>query len=821
MNKKIMIMKKTYLTVLMALLSVCCLSGASPSGRFEVKGRVVNTRNDPVEFSTVVIAADTSGSGQEVAGGITDDMGYFKFNVPTGEYVVVCQCLGYEKSVTDLVVAGDISMDDIVLGEQDNKIGEVVVKASSIRREADRYVVSVAGTTAAIGRDALEMLSIAPGVWVNNDKISVNGREGVRIMVDERLLSMSSDELVAYLRSIEAENIQKIEVIPYSGAEYDADSQGGIIKITLKKKRNDGLEGSVAMRYMYGKNSYDYAPSANLRYRHNKLSLYTDISFRKRKNSGDVVENTQYKNMDTESVITTGMRAKNTPVNGKLGGIYEFDDRRSLGVEVSGGYSDGPSTTSAEANITGGNIFTHDVSRYETTGNRKSFYGTFNYVSKLDTLGSTFKVIGDFSLRKTKSDNDYYTHTTVYDLPGMAYNSERDGFSRLFSRNDYNVYSVNSDLDLHLSPKSVLRTGAKFTYNNMDDKALYDAYDGSDWIVDQETSLKQDYSEYIGALYASFGSKVGKVSYSLGLRGEYTSSRPNVTRYGGERTRIKNNNYFSAFPTINVSVPLNKDGSQSLIFNYGRKIQRPAFWVLNPLKIKISEYAYLFGDPNLKPTYSHDFSITYVLAYKYTLTVGGNIQKDYISQIVYADPDDPDIRYYKHSNIKDLSQYYVALSAPVEFTDWFSLNTNLHLLRNMQRIDGGDEKVYTNMMIVYSTATFTLPGKVYAEMSFHSTSFLRFGNISRQPYSNMNVGLKKRFAKDKFTASLTVNNVLNPTGRERLHTDSKDFSQQLGQKQTWNRLNVVTSLRYSFQTGVKFKARDVERSGDDSRMGGR
>ena len=65
-------------------------------------------------------------------------------------------------------------------------IDEVVVKAQMIRREADRFVVDVANSDAAIGKDGTELLRQSPGVWVKDDEISINGSAGTKIFINNR-----------------------------------------------------------------------------------------------------------------------------------------------------------------------------------------------------------------------------------------------------------------------------------------------------------------------------------------------------------------------------------------------------------------------------------------------------------------------------------------------------------------------------------------------------------------------------------------------------------------------------------------------------------
>ena len=176
-------------------------------------------------------------------------------------------------------------MGDVVLEEQATEIGNVVVSAQMIRREADRFVVDVANSTGAIGKDGVEVLKQSPGVWVDDDGISINGSEGTTVYINDREVRLSGEELVQYVRNLRAEDISKIEVVPQTGADYDADSTGGVLKITLKRRLDDGMMGSVRMYGDFGEMGSVYSPSASLNYHVGRFDLsasgwYTNLDTR-------------------------------------------------------------------------------------------------------------------------------------------------------------------------------------------------------------------------------------------------------------------------------------------------------------------------------------------------------------------------------------------------------------------------------------------------------------------------------------------------------------------------------------------------------------
>ena len=213
---------------------------------FTVTAKVVNDQGDPVDYATVQMRDQKDST--RFFGTITDENGKFELTVPHGDYSLRITFLGYQEYNQDLTVSAKNDLGKLEMSTSTVDLKEVVVTANLITREADRYVINLADTPLAIGRDGKEALMLAPGVWVSNrGEISVNGRTGTRVMVNERLLQETGEDLLAYLQSLRAEDILKIEVIPYAGVEYDASMTSGIVKITLRKQRNDGMEGMAGL----------------------------------------------------------------------------------------------------------------------------------------------------------------------------------------------------------------------------------------------------------------------------------------------------------------------------------------------------------------------------------------------------------------------------------------------------------------------------------------------------------------------------------------------------------------------------------------------
>ena len=197
--------------ILLILLLAMAAANATAARMYPAGGRVVDEQGQAVEYATVVLLR----GGEQVAGMATDDDGRFELKVPTGEYTLSIQYLGFDPVLRQVRVEADNDLGDIVLKSSSTQIEGVVVKAQLIRREADRFVVDVANAPAAIGKDGIELLERAPGVWIDGEKISINGKSGSKVYVNDRELRMEPEQLLTYLRSLRAEEIQKIEVWDY------------------------------------------------------------------------------------------------------------------------------------------------------------------------------------------------------------------------------------------------------------------------------------------------------------------------------------------------------------------------------------------------------------------------------------------------------------------------------------------------------------------------------------------------------------------------------------------------------------------------------
>ena len=779
-------MKKLAAFIVIVIMTVLRALGAQ---NYPATGRVVTQQGDAVEFATVVLLQD----GQQTAGTATDTEGRFALKVPAGDYTLSIRFIGFEPLEREVRIESPTDLGDLTLSAAATQIDDVVVSAQLIRREADRFVVDVANTPAMLGRDGIEALKLAPGIWMDGDKISINGKSGSKVYVNDRELRMEPDQLLSYLQSLRAEDIQKIEVIPMAGADYDADSSGGVIRITLRKRREQGTEGSVSLAAQAGEWSHGLKPQASVNHHSERFDFYANAWGHLQNTTFRSDELTRYTAGDTrlESHSRTKERSRNYGF--KAGGICELTPKHSIGLEADYWRTNEPGINDTHTDFTTAGIPTRTESRYDAHNRQNNLSATFNYIFKLDTAGSTLKLLADYNLRTSDSGND---NSSRIASPGGTL----DSLYRNRSTAHYNVATATLALDKHFGPKWTLRTGAKYTYNDMRNHALYEYRPAETWLRDEAHSFRLDYTEHIAAVYGIVAANLGRWSAVAGLRGEYT-------RTAGKNDGTRQD-YFSLFPNASVSYALTRDGAYSLIGQYARTIGRPRFWCLNPQRVQISDYTYQTGNPELEPSYKHDVSLTLVLAHKYTLTGGVTVQTDEIQQTIQPDPTNPDMLQIVWVNFDTTKSYYASASIPLQPTRWWSVNLNGTYIRQGQRIGRNSPEEHYNFGYASASMTFTLPAKFYIDLSYRYQSRVVLGNCWVEEMHFTDAGIKKRFG-DNLTVAFTVRNPIAPPV-QKIGARGDGFVRHVDAVQTWNSRTYQLSLSYRFRTGKAFRHRNVE-----------
>ena len=791
-------MKRFAFAIIATIVAVAASMDSAAAQRYAVTGRVVSTTAEPIAYATVVALKN----GEQASGSTTNSEGEFTLSLPVGDYTINFSFLGYKSVVRQVAISEDLSLDDTTLEEDSEHIDEVVVEAQLIRREADRFVVDIANSPVAIGKDGEELLKTAPGVWIQDDKISINGSSGSKIYLNDREVKLEDAQLMAYLRSLRASDIQRIEVIPQSGADYDASTSGGIIKITTKRNLDMGLMGSASLVVNGAKGMYNVMPSLSLNYNQGKVNAYGRVWAG---TNGQEYKTTEHTDYTSGSVIdaATDMDDSSTWAGANVGVVYDITPKHSIGAEIQHNYWANKSLTDTWTERSLAEAVERSEGDYKSKSVSNMTTATLNYIYKLDDKGSLLKVIGDYTRSSSPNNNDFHDINFSPATPTIV----RDSTYRYDSQSIYQLATATVALEKVLTPKVSLKAGVKYTYNNNANNAIYEYLKDGVWNLNTVQSYDIGYSENIGAAYAIVTARLGRLNLVGGLRGEQTWFR---SKDGSVKQ-----NYFDLFPNANISYALTKDGAYSLVAQYARTISRPSFWALSPNETKISEYMIQRGNPNLKPSYDNSLSVTAVLKYKYTITIGMGIKQNGIQQATLVDEENPELLILQHINYPTLNNFFASVNLPFQITKWWSANLNTTAMYLGQRIHP-DEPIRRNFM-VYANAqmSFSLPKNFFIDVDGFYMHGAQAGNTRIGDNGNMNIALKKRMFDNKLTLTLGANNLLSPV--QRIYIEEESFSRVMEASQPWGRLAIKFQVSYNFNTGKQFRARSVESGSAEDR----
>ena len=785
---------KKYFAAMFALMATVAVEASAES---PVHGVVGDEDRVPIAYATVAVDRD----GSPVTGCVSDENGVFGLMLCDGEYDLTVSFVGYTTFSDTLTVAGDTDLGAIVLPRREESVGEVVVTASTITREADRFVVNVAASDFSDGKNGEELLNESPGVVVTDDSISINGRGGVKVYINEQEVRMDGEQLVRYIRTLKASNVQKIEIIPISGAEYDADSASGVIKITLRQRRESGIMGSLGASYYLSDSYQQICPSFSIdghtgkwtvggfvNHNHTLKSSYSSYNYIDYLNSDSSMESNSRSATNDEYYFNSSIHA-----------TCDISPRHSISAEAFyyrnnyDVYNDYADRFDAPAESS------RSEARYDMRNKTYQTGVLANYLFKIDSLGSQLKILAEYNRKSGDNAQNSRLHRIYVPSDAVI-----DSLYRYNAGTAYDVIAASAEWKKVFSPLWRLTLGAKYTVNMVVDDALYESCsEVAGWQPVSGSIVDIDYRENIAAAYgiASFNAK--RWGFVAGLRAEYTHSSGR-----GYTTR----KYLSLFPNVNLIYKITDDGAYSVSGSYTRNITRPSFMALNPTRYQMSEYNYSCGNPYLNPAYVDQLGLNLTLKYKYSFYFGYSVIRDSINQVYLTDEEDPNVIGIHFENMKSMHQLYAGFYLPIDITRWLSLMLSSTYARQGYRISNDFDEMTHGMLFSSARLAVKMPWSMTLEGNYSFQSKAYTGNITIRPMHRISASLKQNFLKGRLTARATVHWTL--PSENRFEGEASDYRSIV--------INSVTTpifslgLTWNFRSGKEFRSQSVEKASDSS-----
>lgn len=753
----------------------------------EIKGIVTDTDSIPVEFANITAFATDS----VVGGGVTDASGNFRIEVGPDCNKIRVSFIGYEDVVVSKIQS---DMGRIVLRQTSTTLQEVVVKAPLIRREADRIVLNVAANPLSANKDAQELLKTAPGVWATDDRLSIYGQCGTAVYIDDRKVNMSGKQLMTYLKSIQSASIATIEIIPKAGAEYSADSSGGVIRINLKRNRVDGINGSAGLNVTAGEYKQWINPFVN-------LGLHTGrwtVNFNGNVNGSPSERYTSHEettNSAASKEMTGVARRKNKAIQGSmsLGIFYEPTDRDKIGLQFDYNPNKSSNHSTSETYMSSPDLNGSTSGSYNSQDRFHNFNVAFNWAHSTDNKGSVLKLISNYNYQSSSVDED-----NVMRWPYLP----NDSIYRTDSRNRYNVFVTDLSLRKVFNPSWNLNVGAKYTLNDVSNNSFHRFFKDGTWLINPRFDYDTSYDENIAAVYVTANGSAGRWKFKAGIRGEYSGTNGGVANY----------DRFDLFPNANVSYSLTEKGNYTVAMGYYRNIRRPSFQSLNPVVRQVSDYTYTVGNTSLTPSFTDAVSLDFVLAGRFTIAAGYSMTDNPIRQMFVSNPDYPERLYLTWDNEGKDRNIFIHGDGFINITKWWNLYSSLTYMITSQKLSDKDTFDTFGYLQLVASTTFLLPKGFNLTMSCFYNSKMKIGNITVFPILNLNPTLQKQFGKH-WSVSVGLENMLQR--KSKIRTESSGYNRFTSTK---TYMTAKIGVIYKFNTGKGFIAPRIEKNTDNSRF---
>lgn len=778
----------------------------------QITGKIATTNHETLPFASLMLFNATS--SKLVKGAVTDSTGTFTIGgLLPGNYYVSVSVLGYKTYKSEpFVLAQDEkkTLGTIELKAENKTLETVTVTAQKplIESQMDKVVMNISNSILATGNSAMDILQKAPGVTIDNGVISLMGKSNVLVLINDKQSYLSPEQLKDLLNSLQSNTIQSIELMTNPPAQYDAAGNAGIINIKIKKNDNFGTNADV--NFSYGQGKYQKTNGGiTLNHRSKIVNVFANYNYSDREDYSSIDVDRSVSSSGTSTFFQSSsyekFRYKNHSF--KVGADLNLSPISQLGFVVDGYFwhadskmtgrtTIGPQRGAVDSNIVALNLgaFPANYFNYDV-----------NYKIKLDTIGTTLTVSGDYSTSSRKEA--FYFNNQFFDANQNPYRPDYN--FRNLAPQKINIYVGKADFSHPLNKFSKLDAGLKYSAINIDNVLKYDILqtDGS-YMNDVRRSNQFIYDEKIGAAYVNYNAQFGSYSLQAGLRVERTTSKGNLVTGGNivERT------YTGLFPTIFLQKKI--DNSNTVTASYGRRIGRPDYASLNPFVYYIDQYTYRFGNPFLKPQYTDAYKIGYRLKNKYAFDLSYSRTKDGIAIIFLPDTKTKTIS-QTDANLNVINSYTFNMNIPVAFTKWWRSYNNVTLFYNQYEsdvIEGAQLQLEKLAWQASSNHAFTIDSKLSAELSGKYVSPNVYGVFNIKAYYGVDLGVRRTFFSNKMSVKLAVNDAFKTIGKRTSFSNLPNNSYVFDRD--YDSRVVRLSLSYKFGN-IKLKSTDKNTSAAD------
>ena len=731
---------------------------AQAQGPVAVRGSVASAAGAPLEFVTITLHRATD--SVVVKTEFSDPQGAFRVDAAAGgRYVVSAAQVGFARywsPAFELPAAG-LALPVIKLAvSQATALKEVTVTARKplFEHQADRTVVNVADSPLTAGATTLDVLGRSPGVTLDaREDLVLRGRQGLLVVVDGKRVPLTGTELSSYLKALPAEQVQSIELITNPPAQYDAQGGAGVIAINLKKDQRLGTNGSA--NASYGRGEYGkFTGGVALNHRRKNLNFYGNYAYTDRRGFVRLDFNRRFLASPQfpagSSGLATEQRSHLQSHSGKLGLDLNLSKRTLLGVAATGLISH---TTNDAFNRTQEfGALGEPTARYTSTAlqdvARPNGSANLNLRHSFadSATAATLTADADFARYRTTR---LLALAKYFDAPAQP-----NDFTSGDQRSTLTIGTFKADFSHPLPHRARLETGVKMTRVRSVNQVIFLTNGGFNPLI----SNGFQYDENVNAAYASVRGATANTTLQAGLRAEQTNT---LAAPAGETARERH--YLQLFPSASVQRTIN--ARHTLGASLARRIDRPSYGQVNPLRNYLDATSYRSGNPDLVAQTSYNAEVSHTYRQKFSTALAYAYTSLPFVNVVQPAPDGGRLVVNRDVNLTSQHYYALTLTAPLELAKWWTLYANgvFYYTRFRGTLAGTALDRGRAACTLSANSSFTMPHGWSADVNALYESREVYGFEVIRDRGQLSAGVQKSLWNKQGTLRLNVADVLYTT----------------------------------------------------------
>ncbi len=685
----------------------------------------------------------------------------------------------------------------------------------AIERRADRTILLVDALITNAGGNAWEALEQLPGIQTTNDQISLKGKPGVAVYIDDKPTYLQGEDLASYLKSLPASILDKIEFMSNPPAQYEAAGNGGIINIRLKKSRIKGFNGNILSENIQGRRSR-LLQSLNANLRTNKLNIYGNASNYNGKGISQTNSIRTFaagNNNSLSSLMQNGSSlVRNNRLFLKSGVDLYASPKTTWGLNASHMY-----WKAAEYRLfTGRQTYTTPAAIDTLT----DMNNTIRTTTRNTSITLNYQHVYDSAGKQLTADVDYIRYSEDYAALNTTILAGSDGLVGYREARSYqqpftiNIYSAKADYVLPMGKGMKWSMGYKSSFTRTNNTAIYSGKVNEVNIPEYTINNRFTYREDIHAAYVNYAAEWKKLAIQLAGRLEHTSLQGHQQDHTTKRDTLFTRSYTNLFPTLFLSYKLGKKGNHQLNFSYGKRIDRPDYASLRPFETPMDKYNYRIGNPYLRPQFSDNLELSWLFRNNYTASLFYSKLNNGIEETIEVRDN---VFYRRPNNISSKQVMGFSLDGSIHLTKAWVINPAIQYTWSLlaTRLNNQDLRVQGGNWNLSASTQLNLAKGWTIELTPDYSSRQVYVQYEQAHSWYIHSGISKKIWKDNGTIRLNF--------RDIFHTrqDYQDFSHVKGaggySKRTWDTQSITLALSYRFKKGIKETRRQTGEAGEERR----